>query len=67
MPGGFRFYNSEYDQLGLQAYFWSFTEFDYPNNAKAAYELFMTAVNEVVGLTSSTSKGEALSVRCIKD
>lgn len=67
LPGGFRFYNSEYDQLGLQAYFWSFTEFDYPNNAKAAYELFMTAVNEVVGLTSSTSKGEALSVRCIKD
>lgn len=67
LPGGFRFYNSEYDQLGLQAYFWSFTEFDYPNNSKAAYELFMTAVNEVVGLTSSTSKGEALSVRCIKD
>ena len=67
VPGGFRFYNSEYDQLGLQAYFWSFTEFDYPNNAKAAYELFMTAVNEVVGLTSSISKGEALSVRCIKD
>ncbi|MDY6283642.1 MAG: FISUMP domain-containing protein [Fibrobacter sp.] len=67
VPGGFRFYNSEYDQLGLQAYFWSFTEFDYPNNAKAAYELFMAAVNEVVGLTSSISKGEALSVRCIKD
>lgn len=67
LPGGYRFFNTEFSQLGLQAYFWSVTEFDYPYNAKSAYRLFLSAVNEVMGLTSSTSKEEAFSVRCIKD
>ena len=62
LPGGYRRSNDYFSDVSLGAYFWSATEYD----IKDAFNLSFNNIHKGI-FTNSYYKGNAYSVRCVKD
>jgi uncharacterized protein (TIGR02145 family) len=63
LPGGFRYENGNYANIGLFAYWWSSTSF----NQTDAWHCGLQTFSESMGVNNGSSKNVGMSVRCIKD
>ena len=62
LPGGFRYYNGYYDNIGSYGYWWSSSEYD-------TFTAWNRSLDSSNGIADSgfSIKGNGLSVRCLRD
>jgi len=64
LPGGNRYDDGRYDQMGAYSFFWSATEYD---STYAWYRGLLYYYSDVLRYNSDSSKRYGFSVRCVKD